>query len=884
MKKLIIAICSLLLIFLSCRKEFPVQPRANQPPKTFLWLFPDSTIAPGVSKQRIHWWGEDPDGIVVGYLLAIAKLKTPVKGIPKPDTIGWTWTTRNDTLLSFPLVTVRDTFTVFVRAVDNTLGASLLEGSRIRFTPSPYWDKNDNGIFDSTDQPLPLLLSAVDTGAAKLGMPIRNSPPKVDFVNDPNDPTKKLQQPETTFTAATFAWVGSDLDGDETITHYRIALNNPLDSSRWVSLPRSDTLITLFVPRGRSDGATGEVSADVYSGNFLSFFSRPPIRTLPGLKLDGLNTVYVQAKDVAGEYSPMIQMPDTSRRWFVRKPRSRLLVVSDYLTGVIGTASDVRNFYRSTFSQVTLSTGTLGNYDELDIARGVDANAKLAAAQGTVNPQFGVLVPKFLDPAFVLTLFLYDYVFWYTDLYPTLPVAQFSLYYYKNSTFDRQRGRVIFSTAFGTNPDPRRVLPDFAPIDSVSSVDLSPSHLIPTLGDSRIPGGYQLIPDSSDISNIYPTLAFTGTTGTIHSVFMRPVYKQPDGRYIYRMLEDTRVPVRYTYLITTNELRSISVSSGVAHVVGNQGTILFSSDGGNSWFFQSSGVDRILRSIHFIDANQGWIVGDAGTILTTSSSGGSWTNRSFVTVQNLLSVQFVNAQEGLVVGTRGLIIKTTDGGLSWNSLTSGVNLNLRAVHYIDKTTAIAVGDSLTIFRTTDGGTSWRNRRPAGLPSTILGRSLLAVYFSSPTIGFTVGEAGMFFKSTDGGETWTRQTSFTGGELRSIYFVDQAIGWSAGKSGVIFKTTNSGASWGALSSGTNQDLNSAAFSNTSQGIVVASGGVILITRDGGTSWSFQPKGPLNVGVIDGAKRFVFLGLPLHLLNGQNTVKNFLQHVFRDEFGP
>lgn len=325
-----------------------MQVYANKPPRTFLWLYPDSTIAQGVSKQRIHWWGEDPDGIVVGYLFAVAKVKPPISGIP--DTISWTWTTRNDSSLSFPLLTVRDTFTVFVRSVDNTFGTSLRdltkegfgEGSRIRFIPTPYWDKNNNDF-----RALPTLSMAVDTGAANQWMPLRNQPPRIDT-------TKIVQQPETTFTAATFSWGGTDPDGDETITEYRVALNNPADSTRWITLPGSINLITLHVPRSRSDGTTGEVTADVYSGNFLSFVSRPPIRALPGLKLDSLNTFYVQAKDVAGEFSPIVQVPPSGGKWFVRKPNSHLLVISDYLSGAIGTASDVRNFYRSTFSRVFL--------------------------------------------------------------------------------------------------------------------------------------------------------------------------------------------------------------------------------------------------------------------------------------------------------------------------------------------------------------------------------------------------------------------------------------------------------------------------------------------------------------------------------------------------
>lgn len=879
-----------------------MQPRPNQPPRTYLWLFPDSTIAQGVSKQRIRWWGDDPDGIVFGYLFAVDSANSRTPGIRKPDTLNWTWTFKNDTLISFPLRESTGVFTVYVRAVDNTLGKTFTEFDHLRFTRAgadsavPFWDRNNNGLFDSLDESLPQLVGAADPRGANQRMPLRNSKPQVRFADDPVDPSRPggLEQPETTFTAATFAWVGTDFDGDETISEYRIALNDTSDSTRLVTLPQNVRLITLFVPRMRSDLASGEVDADVYNGNFGTFSSRPPIRTLHGLKLDSLNTFYVQARDVAGEYSPFIQMPQPGGRWFVRKPRSKLLVISDYLQSGLGDTNVVRSLYRNFFAQVILPSGSLGDYDELNIGRGISPTDKQNASKGIGNPQFGTLVPRFLDPAFVSTLFLFDYVFWYTDLFPSLSAAQSSLFYYRTSAFDGRRGKVLFSTVFQENPDPRGVLRDFAPIDSVTSIALGTASLTPAFGSLQIPGGYQVLPDSSDLMNIYPTLAFN--TGQIHIAYMRPIYKKPDGRYIYRMQEDARTPIQYTFLVTTSELRSVSfLPSGPAFAVGSNGTIVYSPDGGISWSRQTSGTGSTLRSVNFVDPSTARAVGDSGTILTTDNGGSIWANRSILTVQNLMSVHFLDQQNGLVVGTKGLIIKTSDGGFSWSSLTSGTILALRSVQLLDASTAIAVGDSLTIWKTTDAGVTWRNRRPTVIPGAQLGRSLLSVQFPNAMTGFAVGEGGEYLKSTDGGETWVLQTFFTTNELRSIYFDDPTNGWAVGwaftpfpGAGLIFRSVNGGGTWTqSFVGGTKQFLNSVSFQPGGNGIVVGSGGIILKAQNGGTAtsdWSFQPKGPINVGVIDGDRRFVFIGLPLHLLNGQNTVKDFLQYVFLYGFVP
>jgi hypothetical protein len=156
--------------------------------------------------------------------------------------------------------------------------------------------------------------------------------------------------------------------------------------------------------------------------------------------------------------------------------------------------------------------------------------------------KFGRLVPQFVDPALIQTFLLYDYVVWYTDQVPSLAIAQLSVFSYLQNG-----GRVIFSTMFLNTTDPRGALRDFAPIDSVNSVDLSPTRPLPpppVAGDSRLPANLVVYADSSDLRYVYPQLALN-VSPTIHSVFMRPIYRRSDARYIYRLQSDARTPQRY---------------------------------------------------------------------------------------------------------------------------------------------------------------------------------------------------------------------------------------------------------------------------------------------------------------------------------------------------
>ncbi len=508
----------LIVMFINgCVKEYSNQPIPNIQPKTFFWIYPDSTISAQTSKQKLHWWGEDPDGYVIGYLLSLDSNRST---IPNPDSLVYTYVTVTDSTIRFPIQMRLQNFLVAIRAIDNTF-SGLQAGAKVRLWPKPYWDKNENGILDSGDKELSSLTASMDPVGAKQQFPIKNTPPTVAFAEDPIEQTT-IQQPETTFTVATFGWTGSDVDGDETIAGYRFGLNDTSTGS-WFSVSSGVKMVTLIVPRSVSNPAeeNATVSADVYSGTF------PDMKYLgkvSGMKLNSKNIFYVQSRDIAGDYSSRQQLPAQGKTWFVKKPKSRLLIVCDYKKE---DSTQVRSFYSAKVGSV--AGGLLANPDELDIRIG-----------GTTTT-FGNLVPKLFNPAFVQTLKLYDYVLWYSDRFPTLRLAQVALYHYASTG-----GKVIYTTDFLEEfIDPSRAIPDFTPLDSVCSFKFETRPFPPAyIGDTRIPAGYVVQPDSSDLSNIYPTLVLNNTRNP-HLITLRPVYKSSNARYILRMQADTRTPMRY---------------------------------------------------------------------------------------------------------------------------------------------------------------------------------------------------------------------------------------------------------------------------------------------------------------------------------------------------
>ncbi|HYR54476.1 MAG TPA: hypothetical protein VEM39_00030, partial [Myxococcaceae bacterium] len=55
--------------------------------------------------------------------------------------------------------------------------------------------------------------------------------------------------------------------------------------------------------------------------------------------------------------------------------------------------------------------------------------------------------------------------------------------------------------------------------------------------------------------------------------------------------------------------------------VGQSGTILRTTDGGEIWRPQTSGTRNPILGVSFLDANTGTVVGGMGTILRTTTGG-----------------------------------------------------------------------------------------------------------------------------------------------------------------------------------------------------------------------------------------------------------------------
>jgi hypothetical protein len=182
--------------------------RPNQPPMAR--FFVDSIGLEGenrlTSRFKLGWWGEDPDGYVVGYELRV-------------DGGPWYFTTQQEStfVVAFEPGVVQKDLLFELRAVDN-------DGLR-------------------TDPP------------ARLRVPLRNSPPSCRL-----DPSVPL--PDTTLPALTLVLQVSDPDGNETLDSLYIRIG---PNGTWWALSPRHTTLTLVPTNPRTASPTR-----LYSGTSLT--------------------------------------------------------------------------------------------------------------------------------------------------------------------------------------------------------------------------------------------------------------------------------------------------------------------------------------------------------------------------------------------------------------------------------------------------------------------------------------------------------------------------------------------------------------------------------------------------------------------------------------
>lgn len=234
--------------------------------------------------------------------------------------------------------------------------------------------------------------------------------------------------------------------------------------------------------------------------------------------------------------------------------------------------------------------------------------------------------------------------------------------------------------------------------------------------------------------------------------------------------------------------------------------IYYSKDGGHNWEIKQLTIRGFgLNAITFADAQHGWAVGGYGTVLRTTNGGQTWEELNRPTTFDLTEVQFINSQVGYIAGRewfkdpdtgagtyRVEILRTDDGGQNWRTCyRNDESGNVFQMALLSESILVASIDSNTLIRTSDGGETWQ------IVATGKG-DFVSVVLNSDGSGWTVGHDGSFYKSADQGKTWLKFNGMSQRLLHqnwvSIDFADTKKGMVIGEDGAIAITDDGGLTW------------------------------------------------------------------------------------------
>ena len=167
--------------------------------------------------------------------------------------------------------------------------------------------------------------------------------------------------------------------------------------------------------------------------------------------------------------------------------------------------------------------------------------------------------------------------------------------------------------------------------------------------------------------------------------------------------------------VTLQDLAAWDARAAVA--VGNDGIVLVTADGGQTWTPASevphSEIANKLIRVQVQGAGRAWAVGEMGALLETTDYGRSWQRRH---PEQDTAWNGVAAPGGgllWVVGEFGQMLRSTDDGLSWEEFTAPVESSLMAVAFRDALHGVVVGLEGVVLVTDDAGGHW-TRRDSGV--------------------------------------------------------------------------------------------------------------------------------------------------------------------------
>jgi photosystem II stability/assembly factor-like uncharacterized protein len=287
------------------------------------------------------------------------------------------------------------------------------------------------------------------------------------------------------------------------------------------------------------------------------------------------------------------------------------------------------------------------------------------------------------------------------------------------------------------------------------------------------------------------------------------------------------------------------------------------------WVVHSTGTNKVIRDIYFVDANTGWAVGDS-VVVKSTNGGVNWVQQYLYYPGGavLRAVKFINQNTGFTGGGdftseythAQYLFKTTNGGINWNIIWNPINTYLgwinniiiinESIMYVTLYGSVEVFTLGGFYKSTNGGQNF--------VCCLSGGGHSSLFFINENTGWTTSNStsdmvesrrSKIFKTNNGGLNWITQYRDSGAYSASITkiqffneFTGYAIGSKYSNKTVFYKTTNGGTIWDTITYNNHNKNYSMYFLNPNTGWISGSyypdSASIAYTTNAGLSWQKQ----------------------------------------------
>lgn len=331
----------------------------------------------------------------------------------------------------------------------------------------------------------------------------------------------------------------------------------------------------------------------------------------------------------------------------------------------------------------------------------------------------------------------------------------------------------------------------------------------------------------------------------VHSADGNTVWAVGNGGRVFRSVNGGATWAQF--FPSSNTLRAVQAIGTAVWVAGDSGKVYRSTTFGETWETLSlASPSTHFTALQFLDNQVGFLIGSNGTILKTTDGGATWNSKTPASLANFNALSFRDDQVGFVVGKNGKVQRTIDGGETWTEVNHRAWDDKEIFSVSAKGNLVYLtGEDGLAFKSTDGGNTW-----IALNFKTDSRSnVTGVFIQSPDSVFFIGGGGFIRRTTnqDASYIWGEHELYA--PLSHIFFYNHQKGWAvSNKNNAVLRTTDGGLTWQLPTNTTVnatwvQKRTGSFIGNTlvhspfdKRVIYAAGGGTVIRSNDLGETWT------------------------------------------------